>query len=1210
MGVSVPLKLKDSAGLQSIDSDNYDFLAYRTGLQLVGLDSDDPLGFGTRVVSAPKRLIGQIQDTSYDSATGTHGPDALFSTTTTTSYLYQGTETLDYTDSNYRNFLYQTDSALDSGSQLQLKAFNDSDWKVFNNEIVSRMVKKDYPGVIYLGDSDFDSANGSWSKIITNFYSDTRTSGDAVNYHIWQKQYLTDSVPSDSAKPFTMKYRADSAEVNISGKLLRIGEDSGKKTEFAYPPSSGIESYLGGDRILLGFGASNVKDSIDPHLILSQEWLDKLFGQYKNVNYGKDNNDGFIADRKIRTDYLILRDKGNNADALERSLRNPSVVWVVKDSDDRMARQSWFGIKGRVNLVDSARFGGLDATFAATDTVMQKHVESDGKFSFVWLFDSDTEVIPSRQDPFDGATKRTPAWYNSEFTVDSNGVSNYDSAPDAFFTAGRNIVTFGSSNGVPRADSATSEMLKRLEFNNRFQGDFTRLLHDSSFSDAIGADSDDEVYLILKNDFQGLQIADSDQLNETLSRRARNHITTVEQFENPPIGSYQLRSSADGTPTQAGILGTWESKGIATDFRNAIDEVNYTRTRTSSYTRTRASSFSADYSQSYNTVRTSSYTDGFLGNYLSDFTRVRASNFDRTRTSSYAINYQGNFFGNFTGIATDNSLAVISSQSFVHPSTASTTATFSLTIPSNCKSIVVSGGVGTNGNRRTRFSTMDVSGTGNLALTECQSVNNTLGEYTFDSAIFARNIYSTGSRTLTVTFTNNPQVYGAGINVLYLNKYFKNNSPLTAYSWVSLYDVTTTIGSQSGVGNTPSLRHYYGGLTVATATIYDAPNHSAGIGILSGGQVSPYSNNTPLTHTGNRDSIHGWQVHSGTPNGQYVTVNPAARRFANDNGETGLWFSFSPTGFSDLTTDYVGAFTRTSSRNFSRDFSGNYTGNFTGNYTGEFTRASTAFYSRDFAGNYTGQFARNFAGDYVGNYSRNFAGNFTGNFVTNYTRTSTKSLNYTDYGRNPLAPGGSDEAYWRVGTGPGAYIEIYLASNSDPDLPGSIDSVTNLSGYFSQTVIYYDDAYNIWSDSASSMISSNYYTFTRGTFRGADGGFNYYSLRVNRPNLSFTGNYAATNYTRVSTRTSSRTFSATYQRTRASNYTRDFTRVRTSSYSASASFSRDFAGEYIGNYTGNYSRDFLGNYSRDFAGDYLGDTISTNKASTAHETYTLYVRTD
>ena len=69
------------------------------------------------------------------------------------------------------------------------------------------MVKEDYPGVIYLGDSDFDSANGSWSKLISNFYSDTRTSGDAVNYHIWQKQYLTDNVPSDSAKPFTMKYR-------------------------------------------------------------------------------------------------------------------------------------------------------------------------------------------------------------------------------------------------------------------------------------------------------------------------------------------------------------------------------------------------------------------------------------------------------------------------------------------------------------------------------------------------------------------------------------------------------------------------------------------------------------------------------------------------------------------------------------------------------------------------------------------------------------------------------------------------------------------------------------------------------------------------------------------------------------------------------------------------------------------------------------------
>ena len=181
MGISVPLKLKDSAGLQSIDSDNYDFLAYRAGLQLVGLDSNAVAGYGIRDANTDKRDIGDIINTFYDSATGTHGPDALFSTTSITTNLYQGTGTLEYTDSNYRNFVYQTDSANDSGSQQILQAFTDDDWTTLNNEIVSRMVKKDYPGVIYLGDSDFDSANGSWSKLISNFYSDTRTSGDAVN---------------------------------------------------------------------------------------------------------------------------------------------------------------------------------------------------------------------------------------------------------------------------------------------------------------------------------------------------------------------------------------------------------------------------------------------------------------------------------------------------------------------------------------------------------------------------------------------------------------------------------------------------------------------------------------------------------------------------------------------------------------------------------------------------------------------------------------------------------------------------------------------------------------------------------------------------------------------------------------------------------------------------------------------------------------------
>jgi hypothetical protein len=164
-------------------------------------------------------------------------------------------------------------------------------------------------------------------------------------------------------------------------------------------------------------------------------------------------------------------------------------------------------------------------------------------------------------------------------------------------------------------------------------------------------------------DYQGLQLMTDRQIKYSLGLKVRNKIAS----SNESVGSYRIFSSAVGTPTDAGLSGTWSSKGTATDTRQQIVDVNYTRGRVSTYARLRQSNFSADYlrtrnsaySENYTTTRTSTYSAaytttrvsnfslGFVGNYIGNFTRTRQEDFTRTRSSVF--DYVGNYVGDFTG---------------------------------------------------------------------------------------------------------------------------------------------------------------------------------------------------------------------------------------------------------------------------------------------------------------------------------------------------------------------------------------------------------------------------------------------------------------------------------------------------------------------------------------------------------------------------------
>ena len=130
------------------------------------------------------------------------------------------------------------------------------------------------------------------------------------------------------------------------------------------------------------------------------------------------------------------------------------------------------------------------------------------------------------------------------------------------------------------------------------------------------------------------------------------------------IGSYQLRSSAQGAPVAAG---TWVAKGTATDTKQDSTNQDYTRNST----RTRGSTFSRNSTN----IFTTDFLNPATGNFTRDSTRNSiglnstnnfAANFTRTSTrvstratavnyeSAYAGNYITTYTGDFTGDFTGN----------------------------------------------------------------------------------------------------------------------------------------------------------------------------------------------------------------------------------------------------------------------------------------------------------------------------------------------------------------------------------------------------------------------------------------------------------------------------------------------------------------------------------------------------------------------------
>jgi len=141
----------------------------------------------------------------------------------------------------------------------------------------------------------------------------------------------------------------------------------------------------------------------------------------------------------------------------------------------------------------------------------------------------------------------------------------------------------------------------------------------------------------LLNSSGDLQAMTPAQIKYTFGQVAKTRIMNG----SAGVGTYQLRSSAQGVPTDSG---TWVAKGTATDIRNTLADENYTRDSTSNFEGNYSgAAYEAAYQSDYVGQYDGNYDVAYAGNYAGNYDG--SGTFTRNDLESYATDYDGNYSG-------------------------------------------------------------------------------------------------------------------------------------------------------------------------------------------------------------------------------------------------------------------------------------------------------------------------------------------------------------------------------------------------------------------------------------------------------------------------------------------------------------------------------------------------------------------------------------
>ena len=260
-----------------------------------------------------------------------------------------------------------------------------------------------------------------------------------------------------------------------------------------------------------------------------------------------------------------------------------------------------------------------------------------------------------------------------------------------------------------------------------------------------------------------------------------------------------------------------------------------------------------------------------LSEYYRGGSRVQNVPFNNGVPTSGAIS-----ISDFYGARKYTPLAILGSTTWKTDPTNSTTSSKSVSVPSGTRSVVIMGGIGTNGFRKTLHTGAFFGGS---ALTEVISRSNTPAEYTFDSAIYARNTTLTGTQTASMTYDNTQQVYGSGHIIIFLNK------PFNSFTASSSGSVATTATTAS-----VNVTKFGEGLQLSTGTVRAFTN------------LTNFSNTASVTLSSGSDarrSTYGFDISSGSYNSS-ASITVSLSSLANDFGETHAVATFAPTKFDEI----------------------------------------------------------------------------------------------------------------------------------------------------------------------------------------------------------------------------------------------------------------------------------------------------------------------
>ena len=162
------------------------------------------------------------------------------------------------------------------------------------------------------------------------------------------------------------------------------------------------------------------------------------------------------------------------------------------------------------------------------------------------------------------------------------------------------------------------------------------------------------LYIRDSSGFDGIQAMTDRQIKTTFGQRAKTRIM------NSGIGTYEIRSATQGTPTNPG---TWISAGAATDTKQTTSNQVYQRDSTVNFAANYTRGFTTPYITNFTSISQLNYTtaytlQSFNLNYSAAYTRLASESFtriyNRPYTNVYTKGYTKAYTGTYNKVYTGN----------------------------------------------------------------------------------------------------------------------------------------------------------------------------------------------------------------------------------------------------------------------------------------------------------------------------------------------------------------------------------------------------------------------------------------------------------------------------------------------------------------------------------------------------------------------------